>query len=711
MSKRFFCFFLALTMLLSLFTGCQEAPADIATEPAPVETVTEPTVPATTPPGGDPNDATCKGSYTSAAIDNAVVASVAQTEPTVPAEEETGKATEPTEGEPFVPVVKELTNAVLQVFYQMTVNSWRQETHRDATPDWSRPLDTQACPIDDSVNSWQQYFLKQALNTWHTAQALSIQAAEEGVPTEEAYQPYPWNHRDYMEGKPATKWLYGFNKSYSPNELHQAYLDEIPGLLDQLADSKGYADGAALAKAMGITQADLEEAVRLYNFAYMYFTTLGYDLEPAAQTEEASASSQDSSGYVSVRHIFFPPREPAQADPTEPTQASFPAPNATEPTEAAPVEQDPKWEASRLAAAEMMALYEQELAYNFQNALKTTEEAIFAELANEFSEDEGTRNDGGAYRDIRQGQLIDALDSWCFDPARQYGDVTTIRSDLGYHILFFSSSRSVESARAESEATASLQAQLITAAREACPMEVDYSAISLMEAADTLSASDVLYPDIAHQRFPVVPLYLQQDYPTTKYGAFKITSHGCGITTMAMLASYMADDDYTPPRLCATYDNYVYVTGTDGRLFSATPAEMGFYLRKRTYEHQEAYAALEEGYIVVVVQHKGFWTRGGHYLVLEKLNADGRIQVRDSNTFNYGRLRDHQIDSFEWSTITPSGKCYWIYENKVVTIPACSRCGVDGSSQVLTGDYICEKCTPAILRRNTFLAAAGEGQN
>ncbi len=706
MIKRFFCVFLAMLMLLSALAGCKDTtalrnPAENQAQTAAPDTLpAEPTVPATTPADGDPSDVTCKGSYTAAVSGDAVVAAVSQTEPTAPPEEEEAKAAAATEAteEPFVPIVRELTGAMLQVFYQMEVNSWRQEIRHNAAPDFSRPLDTQACPIDDSVHSWQQYFLQRALNTWHTVQALSIQAEAEGVPTEPAYQPNPRNHKEYLTEKPATRWLYGYNKSYSPNEKHQAYLDEIPALLNRMAADRGYANAAALAQAMGTTAAELEEAVRLYNFGYMYFTTLGYDLEPTEEQVQAMVTSEDTGRSVTIRHMLFLPKEAAEAET---------GPKAADATEAAPVEQDPRWEACRLTAQAMIARYEQELKDNAYNALKTTEESIFAELANEFSEDEGSRSNGGAYRDIRQGQLIDALDSWCFDPARQYGDVTTIRSSEGYHILFFSSSQEIRYAEAEAAATAALQTQLIADAREACPMEVDYSAITLAEAADTISSSDVLYPDIAHERFPVVPLYLQQDYPTTKYGAYKITSHGCGITTMAMLASYMGDDDYTPPRLCAEYEDFVYSTGTDGRLFVIAPAEMNFYLRKRTYEWREAYAALEEGYIVVVVQQKGFWTRGGHYLVLEKLLEDGRIQVRDSNMYNYGRLHDHRIDSFEWSTITPQGKCYWIYENKVVTIPACSRCGEEGASQVLTSDYVCEKCAAALLRRDTFLSAAG----
>ena len=54
-----------------------------------------------------------------------------------------------------------------------------------------------------------------------------------------------------------------------------------------------------------------------------------------------------------------------------------------------------------------------------------------------------------------------------------------------------------------------------------------------------------------------------------------------------------------------------------------------------------------------------------------------------------------------------AGSGYWIYEHKITRIPACSRCGTPEGVTVslLQSDYICEKCVPALLRRNTYLGA------
>jgi len=174
-----------------------------------------------------------------------------------------------------------------------------------------------------------------------------------------------------------------------------------------------------------------------------------------------------------------------------------------------------------------------------------------------------------------------------------------------------------------------------------------------------------------------------------------------------MLASYMADDELTPPEMCARYGNYSHRNGTDGMMFDYEPAVMGFYLREKTYDHAKVMTALEEGQIVISVQHPGYWTRGGHYILLEKLLEDGRIQVRDSNIYNYVRVRSHVEDRHTWNSITASGSGFWIFEDKITRIPACSRCGEGTDTGVLKEAYLCEKCTPALLRRNAFLELGG----
>jgi len=446
------------------------------------------------------------------------------------------------------------------------------------------------------------------------------------------------------------------------------------------------------ASAFGTDLDALTELARLYNYGYMYFTTLSYDVDLTEEDivdyftmNETHYAQQDitpSSGYtVDIRHLLMiPESEEHTVDIAQDGTVTC---------------AEEVWDACRLEAEALLE--------GWMTARKKTE-ATFADLANKNSDDTGSALNGGSYRQLLPGQLIPVLDSWCFDPERIPGDTAILRSDYGYHILYFSGKTDLWYARAEADLTARKQADIIAAAKERFPMEVDYSAIALGEATAAVSAAEFLYPDVAHERFPEVPLYLQQDYPGVRFGGQELRTHGCGITTMSMLASYMTDEEWTPPEMCARYGNYSYGSGTDGMIFVNEPAVMGFYLRANVYDFDVALEALKEGQIVVCIQHKGYWTRGGHYLLLEKLTEDGQVQVRDSNIFNYGKLVAHKEDKHTWANVIRDCYGYWIYEDKVTRIPACTRCGTpEETNDPLAMDYICEKCEPALLRRAAWL--------
>jgi len=666
---------LAAALLLS---GCNHAGTDISHSEE-TEAVTEAIAEATVPADGNPDDVTCKGSYTGD-VTAAVVA-------------ESGKA--------------RLTNEQLQAWYWAEVSQYRQEYHEEA-PDFDRPLDTQTCGIDSSVNSWQQYFLKRAISSWHSAQALIQHSEEVPLTFEDAYQPNLSNTEKYMTGMPATEVLYGYHSHYRPNSMHRSYLEGIPQMLENLALDKGYADAEEMAsEAFGTSPEILEAFAEDYNRGYMYFTHLSYSIEPTAEerdafyTEQGSGSSTDGRS-VDFRQILLVPQDVLQEDtrpswqkrndPVEPVVLE----EVTVSAEGKPICSEEAWAVCEAEAQKMLTYWEKK---------NGGTEATFGETAHQYTADLGTKVNGGRYQGIRKGQLVPAVDAWCFDPVRQPGDTAVVRSDYGVHILYFSGSKSLDRETSDTEYYRQRQMALIDRARESYPVDVTYSAIALKEAESRISLSDLLYPDIAHERFPEVPLYLQQDYPSTMYGGFKITTNGCGITSFAMISSYLADDELTPPEMCALYGRYSHANGTDGLIFNRESAVLGFYLREKTYDTKVARKALEDGHLVVSIQHPGYWTRGGHYIVCESITEDGMVQVRDSNIYNYMKLRAHAQDLHKWGHIVEDGSGYWVFEHKITRIPACSRCGDPDSfaEKLLQFDYLCEKCTPALLRRNTYL--------
>ena len=147
------------------------------------------------------------------------------------------------------------------------------------------------------------------------------------------------------------------------------------------------------------------------------------------------------------------------------------------------------------------------------------------------------------------------------------------------------------------------------------------------------------------------------------YGGSYVGRGGCGITTMAMLATYMTDTVLTPDMLAARYPEYHDASGTRGELFRYTPAEMGFYLEKTSNSINEVIAALQNGQRVISLQHLGVFTSGGHYLLLQQYyEEDDTFQVRDSNIYNYARLSGHKIDKFTRSDILSGSATFYIMQ-------------------------------------------------
>ena len=686
------CLILAL-LLTGLLAGCQQepeaapvqmntpvteaataAPTEPPTEP-PTEAPTEPA--ATCPPDGDPNNVTAKGSYTGNPVD------VAKNAKTVIA----------TDGQ------VELSNALLQIYYQMAVNEYKKAGHEIA-PDFTQPLDTQVRDLDGKTVTWQQFFLQQALDTWHSHAAMTARSKSEVLPLEKAYSRNAKKHAENLKTEIYNlDLLYGYNADYRIDAAHQAYLNNLETKIAELAESNGYITSAALANdlaGIGTNDTYLLEYARLLNEGYMFTTSLSYYMEPteaeinayfaAHEADYAKQGISKDARYVNLRHILLVPSE-ATTDENGKLTASENA-----------------WNNCKSDAKDLLKKWS-----------RNATEANFAELAFANSADTGSNGSGGLYTNLSKGQLAPELDAWCFDETRQNGDTTVIKSDSGYHVLYLSASTPVWQEQAEKDLIAELIAKQISATVAAYPMEINYSAILLGNPGSEdlmLTADDLLYPDIAHERFPVAPLYFQQDYPDTMYGNYPIVTYGCGVTTMAMLTSYMTDEEWTPHEMATMYGRYCSAAGTAHTMFLEVPADRGFYCLGRIASWSQAMEALKEGYMVVTLQRDGYWTRGGHYLLLHNLleTEDGtKIQVRDSNLYNYKRLKGHTTGYFDLDTIPPNSRCYWIYQKKVTNVDTCVRCAeLTNESPVPTAmfaeDYLCPKCAVAINRRDAYLA-------
>ena len=65
-------------------------------------------------------------------------------------------------------------------------------------------------------------------------------------------------------------------------------------------------------------------------------------------------------------------------------------------------------------------------------------EASFAGLAAEKTEDTGSAANGGLYENIYPGQMVASFEDWCYADGRKSGDTGIVETEYGYHVMYFS---------------------------------------------------------------------------------------------------------------------------------------------------------------------------------------------------------------------------------------------------------------------------------
>ena len=374
----------------------------------PMATMPAPTIPA----DGNPDDVTCKGTYTVSDAD--VAANSATVVATVGSQV--------------------LTNAELQIYYWLEVQNFLANYGSYISYiglDIYQSLDTQLCTFAETTMTWQQYFLDSALADWHNYAAL----AEEGKAN-------------------------GY-------ELEQEYVDMIAGLPESLATDAGLQGFGSAEEYLaanvgaGATIADYQSYMTTYYNGFMFFQSEYENMVPTQEEmdayyaeHEAEYTSQGVTRegiYVDVRHILILPE------------------GATVETIYTETFSEDAWAAGEKKAQEIL---------NEWLSGEQTEE-MFALLAVDHSQDPGSNTVGGLYTDVYEGMMVEEFEAWCFDEARQVGDYGIVKTDLGYHIMYFSASRPIWVSYVESDILGERGMEMINATTEKYPMAVDFEKIML----------------------------------------------------------------------------------------------------------------------------------------------------------------------------------------------------------------------------------------
>lgn len=160
-----------------------------------------------------------------------------------------------------------------------------------------------------------------------------------------------------------------------------------------------------------------------------------------------------------------------------------------------------------------------------------------------------------------------------------------------------------------------------------------------------------------------MPLYLQYSgsWADVPYGNGTIRAKGCAPTCLAMVLSYMKQQTILPSDIVAWTGNRYYVNGAGSSwdIFPAVASNWGVSCRSLGHSQSNMMAALSAGKPVIASMGPGEFTKGGHFIVLTGLTADGKITVNDPND---SAKKNHKGRSFEVSQIMRESKAFWSFE-------------------------------------------------
>lgn len=174
----------------------------------------------------------------------------------------------------------------------------------------------------------------------------------------------------------------------------------------------------------------------------------------------------------------------------------------------------------------------------------------------------------------------------------------------------------------------------------------------------TTGAQEPTEADVPDSGFPQ---YFQGDYPDTMYGSGTIASSGCGIVSLAMVATYMTGHTYLPDTL-ARYFGGKAANNIDRLEYGSNAMQLPY---KKAENWHETYRALKEGKVAIALMGpNSIFTDSQHFIVLTGINEAGKIMVNDPERDNYShwRLKNAFVSGFEESDIIAGYSGAWIYD-------------------------------------------------
>lgn len=165
-----------------------------------------------------------------------------------------------------------------------------------------------------------------------------------------------------------------------------------------------------------------------------------------------------------------------------------------------------------------------------------------------------------------------------------------------------------------------------------------------------------------NEKFDEVPLYFQTDYPDTPFSKGTIATSGCGITCLAMISTYLLDEEHFPDELAEKYNN----SGDNNMArLEYGIKDLKLPMTQKTFSRQETFEALENGQVVILLMNsESLFTDIGHFIVLKGITEDGKVLVNDPYEPNYKnpRIKYGFENGFSKDDIITGFSGAWIFD-------------------------------------------------
>ena len=325
----------------------------------------------------------------------------------------------------------ELTNGQLQIYYWMQVYDY-VEANGNFSFNYKEPLYEQYYSEEKDL-SWEQHFIELAIETWSRYALINIMADNDGFELSAEDANYVTLYKESIEKAAAES---GFKDAeemvktdFGGNCSFDDYIDYV---------SMYYFAGKYIMSKEAMVSPTMEQISAYYD-------------KNADAFVQAGIAKKDKD-LVAVRHILVQLKD-SEKDAYRRVKYT-----------------DEQWEQCRLLAQEVLDAW-----------LENPTEENFGELAKKHSVD-GSASKGGLMTNVEQGMMVTAFNDWIFDDSRVKGDSGLVKTEFGYHVMYFVSREQKQGDWVEIAKTQLIADEInkmIEEAEEAYKTEVDYKDIVL----------------------------------------------------------------------------------------------------------------------------------------------------------------------------------------------------------------------------------------